>query len=88
MSENIEITKIYLEKRVIDFINDPFIKDCLLHLEKIHNYAKPIIKVCVTDPTLSVFDIDEESKSKIEFWKDKIEEHKQKYYSDIFKTAQ
>lgn len=82
---NIQLQSEDIERRVKDYKNDPFIKTCQKYINRILDYSKPHIMVCLDDNSKSVFDIDEDSKKAIEVWKERIKEYVKTNYSDIIK---
>lgn len=74
------------ESMVREFKNDPTIEMYRKILYKINCLAKPHIVICPSNPELSVFGIDEESQSQIDYWTGKMNEYILGKYSDILTT--
>lgn len=82
-----------LARRVEELKTDPFIKDCLLTINKILINATPRLTIgpVITPPdsivgryqTTATFDIDEMSKALIAKWKQRIDDYVADAYSDL-----
>lgn len=75
------------EQRIRQYKSDENIKMFQEIISKVLILAKPKIIVCIGDPDKSIFDIDEDSKVVVEYWKQKMEEYILINYPDIITTT-
>jgi hypothetical protein len=74
------------EERIKQYKTDPTIEMFRKIMFKINCLAKPRILINITDPTKSIFEIDEQSQAQIKYWEQKMEEYILITYSDIIVT--
>lgn len=76
------------EARIREYKSDENIKMFQEIISKVLILAKSKIIVCIGDLDKSIFDIDEDSKVVVEYWKQKMEEYILTTYPDIIIKTQ